>query len=215
MLQIKKDKDTKKLAIKRDLGYALLPNSQNESKPYLYLMEYNEQAFKQFPVKISKGRLPQTENEVVISEAIATNAKVDYKIGDQFTVGIGNRFSAEVESPLVQYNSLLTDESGVIEELQIDSKATFTVVGTIERPQFEPLWAPGYTVISYVEQKHLGKDETVDAVVVLNKVNGSLFEHADQLAKQNNIEKVTFNDDLLRLYGVTDNDNLRMTLYSH
>ncbi|WP_342431542.1 ABC transporter permease [Neobacillus sp. FSL H8-0543] len=212
--EIERDKDTKKLAIKKDLGYASLPNSQNESKPYLYLIEYNEQAFKQFPVTISKGRLPQTENEVVISEAIATNAKVEYQIGDQFTVEIGNRFSAEVVSPLNQNDSLLTDENGVIEELKIDSKGTFKVVGIIERPPFEPLWAPGYTVISYVDQTLIDKVETVDAVVVLNKVSGSLYEHAGQLAKRNKIEKVTYNDDLLRYYGVTDNDNLRLTLFS-
>jgi putative ABC transport system permease protein len=211
--EIEKDKDTKKLAIKKDLGFASLPNSQNESKPYLYLMEYNEQAFKQFPVKVSKGRLPKTENEVVISEAIATNAKVEYKIGDQFTIEIGSRFSAEVVSPLDQNDSLLTDENGVIEELKIDSKSTFKVVGIIERPPFEPLWAPGYTVISYVDQTLIDNDETVDAVVVLNNVKGSLYEHAEQLAKENNIEKVTFNDDLLRYYGVTDSDNLRKTLF--
>jgi putative ABC transport system permease protein len=213
LAKIEKDKDTKKFALKKDLGYATLEGSQNESKPYLYIMEFNEQAFNQFPVKISKGRLPQTENEVVISETISTNAKVDYKIGDQFTVEIGNRFSAEVESPLLQYNMLLTDESGVIEDLQVDSKATYTVVGTIERPQFEPVWAPGYTVISYVDQTLLDTNDTVDAVVVLNKVNGSLYEHAEQLAKKSKIEKVTFNDDLLRYYGVTDDDNLRMTLF--
>jgi putative ABC transport system permease protein len=213
IIEIEKDEDTKKLAIKKDLGFASLPNSQNESKPYLYLMEYNEQAFKQFPVKVSKGRLPKTENEVVISEAIATNAKVEYKIGDQFTIEIGSRFSAEVVSPLDQNDSLLTDENGVIEELKIDSKSTFKVVGIIERPPFEPLWAPGYTVISYVDQTLIDNDETVDAVVVLNNVKGSLYEHAEQLAKENNIEKVTFNDDLLRYYGVTDNDNLRKTLF--
>ena len=118
-------------------------------------MEYNEQAFKQFPVKISKGRLPQTKNEVVISEAIATNAKVDYKIGDQFTVGIGKQvFCRGGESFSSTITRCLQMRVVVIEELQsMDSKATFTVVGTIERPQFEPLWAPGYTVISYVERK--------------------------------------------------------------
>ena len=58
------------------------------------------------------------------------------------------------------------------------------------------------------------KNETVDAFVVLNKLNSSLYEHAKNLAQVHGIEKVNFNSDLLRYYGVTANDQLRKTLFS-
>src|SRR5690606_3827623 len=79
---IKKDEDTKKLVLSKDLGYALLKGSKNENKPYLFIKEYNKSGFEQFPIELSSGRLPKAENEVVISDEIINNAKVDYRIGD-------------------------------------------------------------------------------------------------------------------------------------
>ena len=81
---IKNDEATKTLVISRDRGYATLEGSQNENKPYLFIKEYNAQGFEQFPIELSQGRLPQAANEVVISEEIASNAKVEYEIGDTF-----------------------------------------------------------------------------------------------------------------------------------
>ena len=54
----------------------------------------------------------------------------------------------------------------------------------------------------------------MDVAVVLDKVKGSLFAHAKNLAEKNGIGEVGFNNSLLRYYGVTDNDKLRSTLYS-
>ena len=45
----------------------------------------------QFPIEVIEGRLPHNENEIAISEEIRSNAKVDYKIGDQLTFDIGDR----------------------------------------------------------------------------------------------------------------------------
>src|SRR5690606_19846268 len=84
----------------------------------------------------------------------------------------------------------------------------------IKRPTWEPSWSPGYTVIKYVDETALGTTHTVDAVVVLEEVKGSLYKHAETLVEQNGIQSVSYNDDLLRYYGVTDNDSLRMTLFS-
>ena len=84
----------------------------------------------------------------------------------------------------------------------------------IEPPAWEPAWSPSYTVIGYVDEKTLSETDTVDALVVLNEINGSLFEHAKNLAQVHGIEKPNFNSDLLRYYGVTANDQLRMTLFS-
>ncbi|TGU92943.1 ABC transporter permease, partial [Mesorhizobium sp. M00.F.Ca.ET.186.01.1.1] len=69
---IRDDEATKTVAITRDLGYSRLAGSQNANKPYLFIKQYDAQGFAQFPVELSKGRLPQTDKEVVISEAVAT-----------------------------------------------------------------------------------------------------------------------------------------------
>src|SRR5690606_8042514 len=78
---IKNDAETKDLILETVLGYAPI-NSQNLNKPYLFLMEYNKEGFDKFPIELLEGRFPEKEDEIVISEAILSNAKLQYKIGD-------------------------------------------------------------------------------------------------------------------------------------
>ena len=212
---IKQDEDTKTLVLSRDLGYALLEGKQNRYKPYLFIKEYDSQGFEQFPIELIKGRLPQADNEVVISEEIAQRAKVDLRLGDQLVLDIGERVGIEGDGkPLTHQAPLQSQEGEIYETINTTTTRSFTVVGIIARPVWEPAWAPGYTVISYVDEKSLGNNDTVNAVVVLNKVRRSLYTHAQDLAQQNNIVAVEFNSELLRYYGVTANDNLHKTLYS-
>ena len=73
------------------IGYAKLNESKNEYKPYLYVMSYNKEALKNAPIELVEGRLPQNENELVISEHIITNGKVNYKIGQKISLEMGER----------------------------------------------------------------------------------------------------------------------------
>ncbi|MBD8070625.1 ABC transporter permease [Bacillus sp. PS06] len=211
---IEKDSQTKTLVLSTDRGYAELEGATLKDKPYIFVKEYNIQGLQQFPIEVSEGRLPMAKNEVVISEKIAQDTGNGYKIGDELTLDIGQRYAEGRSEPLGQSDSLQASSDGVIEELQIESTETFTIVGTIKQPEWEPVWSPGYTMINYIDKASLAPTDVVDAVVVLEKVNGSLYKHAEELAKQNNIEQVSYNSDLLRFYGVTNHDNLRVTLYS-
>jgi len=212
---IEQDSDTKKLSLTSD-AYALLEGSNNDNKPYLYFKNYNKTGMEQFPIEVSDGRLPENENEIAISETIESNAQVNYKIGDQLTVDLGERLHKTEGSKLTQTHSLERLDETVNEELNITETKTVTVVGVIERPDWEPTWSPGYTVIGYVDETSLSESDTntIDALVVLQKVKGSLFEHSKSLADSLGIETVQYNSDLLRYYGVTKNDQLRATLFS-
>lgn len=213
---IKNDEATKTLVISKDQGYALLDGSQNRFKPYLFIKAYNAHGFEQFPIELSAGRLPKAANEVVISEAIATNGGVHFEIGDQLTLDVGERYTEkEVNRTLGQQDSLIIGDDGEsVEQLIKESTESYTIVGTVKRPTWEPTWAPGYTIITYIDEAMIGEDETVHATVVLKKVQRSLYAHAERLAEENNIEAVQFNNGLLRYHGVTNNDNLETTLYS-
>ncbi|WP_273851758.1 ABC transporter permease [Guptibacillus spartinae] len=209
---IESDEATSRLILANDLGYAELDKPQNESKPYLFIKEYNEQGFNNFPIEISEGRLPKNDNEIVLSEDIAANSGMKKGIGDQLTLDIGERQMEGEAQPFSQNDPLQKDVEGTSEAFEKKESKTYTIVGTMKRPTWEQPWAPGYTAISYVDQNLMNSKDTVNAVVILNKVKRSLYEHAETLAKQNNIENVTFNDELLRYYGVTDNDNLLKTM---
>ena len=210
---IEKDSETKTLILASG-GYAALEESENENKPYLFFQNYNPIGMKQFPIEVIDGRLPQNENEIAISEAVIKNAKVDYKIGDQLTVDIGKRWNTVNEKELTQTSPIERDENTTVEELRTNETKTVTIVGTIERPSWEPTWSPGYTVIGYIDETSVSKIDTVDAFVVLTELDRSLYKHAKDLAAAQGIETVHFNSDLLRYYGVTNNSQLHKTLYS-
>ncbi|WP_404469436.1 ABC transporter permease [Sutcliffiella horikoshii] len=211
---IEKDGNTKDLILSSDMGYAMLEGDEMTVKPYLFFKGYNEEGLEQFPIKLSSGRLPKAANEVVVSDHLAKDIGINYEIGAEMTVEIGNRMMEGEPAPLLQNYSVQRGEEGYLENLEIHTTETFTVVGTIERPSWEEPWAPGYTVINYIDQENLNQAVNVDAVVVVKDLSRSIFKQAEQLAQQNDIVGVGFNDELLRYYGITDNDNLHTTMYS-
>lgn len=76
-------------------GYGLLENSENEYKPYLKLYSMTEETFENLKFKIIEGRFPNSDNEVIISNHIKENAKVEYKIGDKISIDVGERQSKD------------------------------------------------------------------------------------------------------------------------
>lgn len=211
---IQNDDATNTVAITNDLGYALLQDGQKSNKPYLFIKEYDKQGFTQFPVELSKGRLPQSNKEVVISEDFETYAKVKYEIGDHLTLYVGDRFIEGKHSPLDQSEPLRMEEGKITETLENITTRDYTVVGFIKSPAWEPVWAPGLTIISYVDEHIMGVNDRVNAAVFLQNVNRSLFTHAENLAKNNNIESVQYNHDLLHYYGVAKSEASYGMLFS-
>ncbi|AJG98807.1 cell division protein FtsX [Clostridium beijerinckii] len=203
---IKSDKNTKNVILSRDLGYAVLNGSKNVSKPYLFIQEYNKEGFRKFPVELSKGRFPEATNEVVISEDIINNAKVNYKIGDTLTADIGKRYSDN--RVLTQNDYFQKNKDTLGETLTKENTKTYKIVGIIKRPKFEPTWAPGFTVLGYIDENNVTSKEKENASVILKSINRGLFDHAKDIALQNKIKTVEFNNSLLRYHGVVKDDSM-------
>lgn len=148
---IENNRNVESYFITKDLGYSNLNNSDNEYKPYLYLMAYNGRALENSGVKLVEGRMPKNDNEIVISEHIIKNGKVNYKIGDKLTLNISKRISDNSE--LTQTNSYTKEE----ETLKKEFDKSYEIVGIIERPNrsIEPYSAPGYTVITYLDTNNM------------------------------------------------------------
>lgn len=214
---IKNDEETKTVVLSRDTGYSFLRESQNPNKPYIFIREYNKHGFEKFPVSLKEGRFPENPDEVIISDAIITNGKAGYKIGDVLTLEIGQRYSAvetENSEPFSQNIPLQKNKDGVQEILTRDKTRTCTVVGIMERPSWEPAWSPGYTVLSYVDESYINSTETINASVIVKKVDAGIFEHVSNLALENGIGEYFFNNSLLRYYGVISDNGLRKTLFT-
>ncbi|MDX8361669.1 ABC transporter permease [Cytobacillus sp. IB215316] len=216
---IKQDENIKAMSLANDVGTALLEGTHNKSKPYLFVKEYNTQAYNQFPFELLAGRFPTADHEVVISKDLATNIGGKYEVGDRLTLEIGERYvtGESASEPLDQMVPLQKAEGVNIETLINTKTQTYTIVGEIESPSWDTtLSTPGYMIISYLDENLFPANKTVDAYIALDKVSQSLYDTSSSLAEKNNIDadKIQYNTHLLNYYGVTGKENLRMTIFA-
>lgn len=142
--EIQENKDIKDTFFVKICGYSILQGSQNDYKPYARLISMSEESFEKLHFNLIDGRAPLNSNEVVISQTIKTNGKVEYKIGDTINLDVGTRTAKEgVDEEKV-------DNIYDAEEITNAKRYSFKVVGIIERPNrsFEAYSEPGYTVIT-------------------------------------------------------------------
>ncbi|MDF2684905.1 MAG: transporter, permease protein [Clostridia bacterium] len=219
---IEEDKNTDTVTINKELGYAKLEGSQNEYKPFLFITSYDVEGIENIKnIKLYQGRFPENENEVLISKHISENGGVNYKIGDKIALSVGNRYSIQADgtystTALTQNNPYNTDEEVFIAQNDI----TYTIVGFIERPGFEPSWGAGYTIITCLDKDNLRPSERVNFYVALNNVTRSLYDGAIELSKKFTDSstppqfKIDFNSTLLQYYGITSNDAITRVMYT-
>lgn len=154
MLSDVNDNNIKELENNRDIktidkvgkeGYAILNGSKNKYKPYLKLYSMDNNTFNDLKFKLIKGKFPTNNKEIVISNSIISNAKVNYKIGDNITIDIGERRTLD-DYPLKPINPYNPED----EKLVNTNNYTFKIVGIMERADisFESYDDPGYTIIT-------------------------------------------------------------------
>ncbi len=143
-------------SIVKNIGYAKLDNIKNKYKPYLYIKAYNDTALKNLAVNLTEGRVPQNSNEIVIPTHLETNGRVKYNVGDKITLNVGTRENDGTS--LDQYNPYDPEDTDTNEELVNVSTREYTIVGIMQRPSrnIEPYSAPGYTVITYLDNFDTG-----------------------------------------------------------
>ena len=139
---IKKNKKIESYSAIEDLGYAKI-NSKNEFKPYVHIIGMDKNDYNTLAIKLLSGRMPENDNEILISKHLKTNEEINYKIGDEIEFDIGKRVSDG-------YTLNLNNPYDKNEILDIKTHKKYKVVGIIDRPIYalEPFSNPGYTVIT-------------------------------------------------------------------
>lgn len=154
---IEENRNVKDYYLSEELGYAYLEGSKNKNKPYVSVVSMSDKYLNNMGIKLAEGRLPENDDEIVISKHIITNGKVDYKVGDTLYLNIGKRQLTTGEE-LNQNNPYLTgeeDNGDILQEEIVNTyKKQFKIVGIIERPSktIESYDAPGYTVITKMQE---------------------------------------------------------------
>lgn len=208
--RLQEDGEIKTIILNKELGYSILPGSQNKNKPYLYLKEFSREGYEHFPIELTQGRLPEKTDELLVSEAVITNARVDYQLGDRISLMIGQRQGTMEGQVLDQSMSLLWEDGKLSEQLVGNTERSYTIVGFIKTPYDEYSWAPGYTVLTLMDEQAAAGEGNFDAFVIYKTVTNHLFDHAQKLLPESSIE---FNNMLLRYYGVVKDDQVRSMLF--
>lgn len=159
----------------QDIGYARLENSKNEYKPYAFVKAFTKQALENLSVKLTEGKLPENENEIVIPTHLKTNGRVTLNVGDTVTLDVGKRVD-NTGYELTQNNLYYSEDTSLEisdantgevmgssfneksrEKIIDTTPKTYKIVGIIERPasNIESYSAPGYTFITYLDDKNI------------------------------------------------------------
>lgn len=128
----------------QQIGYAIAEGCHNEYKPYIFVLGAGNDFAEMMPVHITEGEYPTSSEELLLPEHLSTNGGVNYELGDNITLELGDRMS---EGYALRQNNPFLEEEGA-EELVVRETRTYTVVGFYERPSFEGYSAPGYTALT-------------------------------------------------------------------
>lgn len=198
-----------------NIGYALI-DSKNEYKPYLYIKAYDESSFEQQPIQLIKGRFPQNTKEIIISEHLRSNGNVNLDIGEEVALHIGKRVDDNCQ--MNQNNPFIKEEVFQEEEVK-----TYTVTGIIERPNFEPYSAPGYTAITLLDIDSFTDGDVVNISIIANNPK-DIYTRAPEIAQKANLKMITnvigeeeynisYNTELLRYMGISNDQDLLFAIY--
>lgn len=195
------------------IGYAKI-DSQNEEKPYLYVIGGDtENFFSVLPVHLTSGELPKNSSEIILPEHLAANGGLKYNIGDTITLELGNRtldgYALGQNNPCYSYDSE-KGESVINDELiEICSTRNYMVVGFFERLTYdiEPYTAPGYTALT-VADKEFSEDIRFDVYFKMKNAS-KVYEFMGTMGLGD-----IYNTDVLLYSGISRYDSFTAMLVS-
>ncbi|MEG0423325.1 MAG: ABC transporter permease [Erysipelotrichaceae bacterium] len=128
----------------QSLGVDYLNGSKNNLKPYISVMGFQQTTLDHLPVKLSSGRLPKNDHEIILAKHILYNGKVNLNLGEQIQLNLGKRI---FKDSLAEINNFDPYYEGV-ETIQATKLHTYQVVGFFERPTFENFSSASYSAIT-------------------------------------------------------------------
>ena len=213
------------------LGLTEFPASANPERPYLNVKAYEPQAMSWNNIRLTQGRLPETSGELLLSSACLEDGS-GVKLGDSvdaafFQRSITGLSSGETTQLYFPAFSLVVaagetkdlpltfpyfpeNDSFRIDRLWTGQTASYTVVGFMEPPAFEPSHAAGYTALTLAEPDSLAQAASYSLFLQVS-TDGDTPEGAVtslwQIAGEENVES---NDYLLAFSGNSSDNTMNL-----
>ena len=196
------DPRVEKVSVLLNIGYAPV-ESVNPDKPYVCVCAANDVFFESMPVRLTAGRLPLTDNEVILPVHLQSNGGVGAEMGEIVTYHLGSRVGVgELEGASFSQDGAYQYQN---EQLEGDTEKQFAVVGFYERPDFEPYWAPGYTVLTKLNSG-FSANEKYDCYFRFNNAKKDML----QFVKETRLQEYHYEEHtgLLTFEGYSRYDNI-------
>lgn len=199
---VEKNVKVKDVVYTKEIGYAPLEYSNNESKKHLYIMGANEKFLA--TLTVIEGRLPNNSNEIVIPEYMINNNDVKLKLNDEIELKIGTlQFSDET------IDSIFTEKQ----------TKKYKIVGIIDRGYTDEYSSRSFHTYTLDDKNN---NNNIN-IFVKYKNPKDAFKLSDVIASNIGMEKVTGNNQsyfpgittntaLLSLYGVSNYNNINSSM---
>lgn len=183
----------------KTVGFSSI-DTENEYKPYLYIVEVNKSYFDE--LKLLEGRFPENDSELVISSHISSNGGVNYVVGDTISLDYGYR---EFDGEKIYINDAFIEG----ESLVVTDSRDYTIVGIVDRSNYEDYSASGYSVFTLNEKA----EGDINLYTVFNK-KSRIIKQAQDLAREINYDEnsIVYNSALLTLYGESGYSNIKSSM---
>lgn len=149
---IEENREVKDYYLSEGIGYSYLPNvtvttsTGAEEKPYVNIIAMDNKFLNNMSIELQNGRLPESDDEIVVSARINQKFKTNYKVGDTITLNVGEL--KDDTSDIDEKNSQSSEN-----EIINTTPKTYKIVGIINRPTttIEPYEAEWFTVITKMQ----------------------------------------------------------------
>ncbi len=204
---INENKLTESKSLANVIGFADI-GSENEAKPYVYIISADENFAEMAGVRLSKGRLPENELEIALPDHLFMNGNVSHNLGDKLELYVGKRQADGIE--LTKTNAYIEGET--LCDIVLRS---YTVVGFYERLDFgiENYECPGYTAITCQDKGDVNEKDFFGEVYVTLKQPAKLAEYISDIFPDGENGNIKEHTSLLMFYGYTDDSGLFHILY--
>ena len=192
-------------------GYAPI-ESENEYKPYLYLMGVSDGYDEIMPVHMIDGHFPENDSEILIPSHLSDNGGVYLKTGDKITLEVGERIRDDhavgQSNPMFEVGADYNEDGTISEDFSVRTTKEYTVCGIYERPGYmiEDSEAPGYTcIVRATDSEYLPETYSISFSM----------KNAEQIYDFMESERIDgrTNSDLLMFYGISRYNSIEQTLY--
>ena len=227
------NRNVKDIYIKQNLGCAYLPQAKFDTKPYINVVAFNEKSFTDcFNVTLKEGRLPENENELVLSQSVIENSKADYKLGDIVALDLGKRVYVSGDEIPLDDTDYFNDTNGT-EKLVDTHKKTYTVVGVFNKVSSSYFAADSFSASSsaftlaeenadindlFISFTSDGEKDYITTSGEILNLTGDDFESLkndfEVYLENGDFDEASINKDLLRYKGFALSDEYMSMLFS-